>query len=359
MSNKIRVNFRGVPTRAEIIERFGLKRLDQVEREQIDWIWYPYLARGEVTIWEGDPDVGKSYSLQAAMKALCDGESLPSPRAINHHNVRVLYCDMENKTATVTKNRMQWMGMTRQDRFHQAEKPFNLNDGELTNSFLSLCDLTRPDIVVFDTTSHYMGKVEASNASNTMLALEVFVRVAREHNCAVVLVRHLTKSTRDKAIYRGQGSISFIGTARITVSVGYVPDSDDERALVMPKFNIGRKPQALTFTITDDSSAGDPDRSRFEWGKYIEVDAETIVNSKPEKSPDREMAKNLLREMLASSEVEKRSLERAADARGFSVRTLYNAAKELGVNMRTEGFGKNKKSFWSLPIVHADADLQD
>ena len=360
MKNQIvRVDFKGVPTKNGLVEQFGVKRLDQVAEEHIDWLWYPYLARSEVTIWEGDPDVGKSYSLQAAMKTLCDGDSPPSPRPLKHNSLRVLYCDMENRTASVTKKRMQWMGMKRQDRFSQAEKPFNLNDGDLAEAFLSLCQIMRPDIVVFDTTGHYMGKTEGGNAGNTMLALEIFTRVARDYKCAVVLVRHLTKSTRDKAIYRGQGSISFVGTARLTVSVGYVPDSEDMRALVVSKGNNVRKPKALTFSIIDAGHAKDPDRSRFEWGEYIEVDAEEIVNSKQERAPALDAAKEFLQNMLANGAIEKSKLEATGETRSFSARTLYNAAKELGVEMKVSGFGKDKKSYWNLPIVHSHDTLHD
>ncbi len=40
---------------------FLSKSMAEVEEENIDWLWYPYLARGELTILEGDPGLGKSY----------------------------------------------------------------------------------------------------------------------------------------------------------------------------------------------------------------------------------------------------------------------------------------------------------
>src|SRR5690606_13806289 len=57
--------------------KFLAKSMEEVEEENLDWIWYPYLARGELTILEGDPGLGKSYLAQMVAGHLLDGKQLP------------------------------------------------------------------------------------------------------------------------------------------------------------------------------------------------------------------------------------------------------------------------------------------
>ena len=59
-------------------------------------------------------------------------------------------------------------------------------------------------------------------------ALRPLQRLAVNHQCAVLVLRHLNKSTRGPSIYRGGGSIGLLGVCReavwdcSTVSVGAV-----------------------------------------------------------------------------------------------------------------------------------------
>lgn len=35
-------------------------RMDTVQREEINWLWYPYIPFGKLTIVQGDPGEGKN-----------------------------------------------------------------------------------------------------------------------------------------------------------------------------------------------------------------------------------------------------------------------------------------------------------
>ena len=89
------------------------------------------------------------------------------------------------------------------------------------------------------------------------------------------------------------------------------------------------------------------------------MDAEEIVNSKQERAPALDAAKEFLEKSLANGPVEKKKLEATGETRSFSARTLYNAAKELGVDMKVEGFGKDKKSYWTLNHARSDDTLHE
>lgn len=48
-----------------------------VEVREINWLWYPFIPRGKVTILQGDPGEGKSTFMLTLTAYLTRGESLP------------------------------------------------------------------------------------------------------------------------------------------------------------------------------------------------------------------------------------------------------------------------------------------
>src|SRR5690606_3129947 len=38
-----------------------IKPLTEYEKQEIDWLWYPYIPKGGITLLDGDPGVGKTY----------------------------------------------------------------------------------------------------------------------------------------------------------------------------------------------------------------------------------------------------------------------------------------------------------
>ena len=54
----------------------------EVEPQPVDWLWYPYLPYGKITLLQGDPGEGKStFALQLAA-ILTKGAALPDGQAL-------------------------------------------------------------------------------------------------------------------------------------------------------------------------------------------------------------------------------------------------------------------------------------
>jgi predicted ATP-dependent serine protease len=64
-----------------------LVRMSEVEAEEIDWLWHPYIPLGKLTIVEGDPGIGKSYLTLAIAAAISNGEALYGIDKIEPDNV--------------------------------------------------------------------------------------------------------------------------------------------------------------------------------------------------------------------------------------------------------------------------------
>lgn len=334
--------------------KFLAHSLEDVEAANIDWIWYPYIARSELTIIEGDPSVGKSYMAQMMCAAIADGKRLPCvKKGMPRVQGKIAYFDLENDPGTVTKKRLVTNGCKNLSDYIQEAEPFSIDDEAKVEEVEDAIERIKPAVVVFDTLNTYIGGADTHKASEATQAISWFKILAKRFNCSVVVLRHLTKGSRDgKALYRGQGSIAFSGMARVVMSVGTMPDEPEVRVMAITKINVARPPKALTFTITAlPDTLKENDRSKFEWGDFVDISADEFIGAvlKIGEKGEGDEAQKFLREILASGSVEVKKIERTAEARSISLKALGRAADTLGVKRTARGFGKDKRAMWSMP----------
>lgn len=333
--------------------RILMRSMAEVEEENIEWIWYPYLALRELTILEGDPGLGKSYLAQIVGVAIADGKKLPTIKPGRRVSGKVVYFDLENSAGTVTKKRLVTNGLQNIGNFYQCEEGFSIDDPDAMGLVYEHLEVIRPKLVVFDTLNTYIGKADAFKGHEAQQAMKVFREIAMRFNCAVVVLRHLTKSVGPKALYRGQGSISISGLARVVMTVGLDPEDSDTRVMAVTKLNVTRPPKALTFTIDAlPDTLKHQDRSMFHWGDFVDLTSEDILEAAGKKNGDHgkegEEAKKFLEKALADEEIEVGRLERMAEKRSVGKKALWRAAEEMGIVKRA---GR-----WSLPTQRKDEE---
>lgn len=336
--------------------RLIFRSMDQVETREIEWLWYPWLAYGELVIMEGDPGLGKSYVMQVISRCVCDGLKLPTEhKGDQPRQGKVLYCDLENSADTVTKKRLEWAGLKKESNFIQMEEPFSMADDDVLDELLEFIERERPTMVVFDTLNNYLGAADAFKGHEVAQVFQRFRDIARRFNCCVVVLRHLTKSSKEKALYRGTGSIQFTGLARIVITVGQSPTDSETRVMAVTKINIAKPPRALEFIVEGVHDPKDRDKSKFIWGDFVDLSADDIVSVPAKKeNSEKEDAIAFLELQLEDGPCELTKLERMAESRGVSLRTLHRAADDLGVIKKSKGFGKDKRAYWSLPGVNEE-----
>lgn len=328
--------------------RLLFRSMDEVEEEEIDWIYYPYLARGELTILEGDPGLGKSYLMQMICSYICDGKRLPSVKHMKAIQGRVVYFDVENSSGSVTKKRLVDNGTENLANFIQVEEPFSIDDEDALDEIYEYFDKHRPVVAVFDTINTYIGGADAFKSHEVQQTLINFKEIAKRFNCAVVVLRHLTKSTKERALYRGQGSIAFTGMARVVITVGTMPDEEDMRAMAVTKINVAPCPKALTFSIIAlPDTLKRQNRSKFEWGEFVDTTSDEII-AQNTVTGEKKNAVEFLQDILDEGEMELKRIEKMAEARSINQRTLRRAADELGVKKIVKGFGAQRTSYWRL-----------
>ena len=51
--------------------------MSEINAEEVQWLWYPYIPLGKLTILQGDPGEGKTSFILAVIAAPTRGDPLP------------------------------------------------------------------------------------------------------------------------------------------------------------------------------------------------------------------------------------------------------------------------------------------
>jgi hypothetical protein len=209
-------------------------------------------------------------------------------------------------------------------------------------------------LIVIDPINAYLGTNVNTNQDSALRAvLTPLSQLAERYQTAVIAIRHLTKGSRDKAIYRGQGSIAYVAAARTVLLVGKNPQDENERVIVCTKNNLAAHPAAIAYEIGE---------GQFRWKGVSKLTADDILRpTSPEKQSGLEEAVSFLREALSNGTRSSKDIEKEAETFGISTRTLRRARQELGVKASRIGeAGKQGGGIWlwSLPYDRDDLNSQ-
>src|SRR5262249_40433254 len=93
---------------------------------------------------------------------------------------------------------------------------------------------TGAKLVIIDPIGAYLpSKIDSHNDAALRNVLGPVAALAERMNVAILMVMHLTKDSQRKLLYRTQGSIAFIGAARISLAVAADPKAPPESPRVL------------------------------------------------------------------------------------------------------------------------------
>jgi RecA-family ATPase len=331
-----------------------LTPLSEVEPEDVSWLWKPYLPFGKVSIVEGDPGLGKTFLALAVAAAVSNGWPLIGDDGSPTQKVdvgKILYLSCEDGLGDTLRPRLEKMGANVVNVIALEGKitpgkdeviPVSLLDVDvLRNAMLEV----RPALIVVDPIQGFLGAgTNMSRAEEVRPLLSALGKLAEEFKSAVILIRHLTKSGKDKASYRGMGSIDFTAAARSVLLVGKDPDDEAKRVIVQTKSSLAETGKSIAFTINE---------GKFEWAGHSEVTAaEVLAPEKLESDSDNEDDKNPMKEArkylfdsLVNGPKPAKEILSGVKFSGFGERTLKKAKAALKIKSYKDG----EVWYWSFP----------
>lgn len=311
--------------------------IHSVERRKVDWLWYPYIPLGKITLLSGDPAVGKSYVGLSIATHL--SRSIPLPGAKHGIRGNSLIVSAEDDLSDTIAPRLDAMDAD-DSKIKALQGNFVFGEAGF-ETFNNVLETHAPSFIFIDPLSAFIDGETDTNKENAVRALLVRLQhLAEKHHCAIMIIRHFTKGVRDKAIYRGQGSIAFTAAVRSELMAGWV---DDQRILAHAKHNVGPRGATLGY----DLEMTDQSVPRLVWKGEMDLDVEDL-NKLPEKDDKKQSDKavDFLKDILSDGPVEADKISELADSEKISERTLKRAKASLGVESKRRPDGK---WLWELP----------
>jgi putative DNA primase/helicase len=249
-----------LPAKADIPWEPVLTPLSAYTIERKEYLWYPFLTRGEPNSIEGDPATGKSALMVKVICHLTTGTPFPTlfaerpEHAFAPRNV-VLFSAEDDPSSTILPRVLINGGDP--TRVHTAKWKRHPETRELVPMTLQDLDViakvlrqSTPVLMAFDPLQSFFGPgVDMNHATDTRRVLDAVRDLCKSHDCTQLYLRHNGKSQRSKAMHAALGSIDITAHMRSVLTTYKDPDIVARRILAHTKSN-GRYGPSLQFMLT-------------------------------------------------------------------------------------------------------------
>lgn len=313
--------------------------LSDVEAATVEWLWEPLIPFGMVTIVEGDPGIGKSFLMMHLAALVSTGGKLPNGQRLDKG--RVLIISAEDDAAYTVRPRIDAMGGDPERIRYLAE--YSAFDDKGLAALRTEVLEHEPSLIIIDPLFAFVPSASDMYKPNEIRALLAqLAEVASEAEAAMIVVRHLRKSSATKAIYQGIGSIDVIGAARSALLVGIHPEDIDLRVVAHLKHNIAPRGDSWLYELDAKVEGQMP---VLRWRGKSNLTVEDLLGAAPSNQSAVDAAMSFLREALKDGPKPAKEVSDKAGAAGHAERTIQRAKDAIGIKSK-----KHKDGWlWSLP----------
>jgi|SRR5579859_475584 putative DNA primase/helicase len=341
------------------------ENLSTIKPEKVEWIWQDILAKGKITLFAGEPGVGKSQLLLYIASVLSNGGKFHFAKT-NVPVSKVLLIAGEDKMSDTVIPRLKALGADIGNIEHikgirrvDKNKRDYYEPISLDSHIADLEDIIIKggySAVIIDPISSYLGSADESRNKEIRAILAQITAVCERNNLIAILNSHFNKPSGNMAkgaIYRVMGSIGFAAAARIVYAVVKDPDEKSRRLLIPIKNNIAQDENGFAYNIKlTNVQCEDFEISigKVEWlNEIVTRSANEILNTTLESVPAKlNEAQDFLLTLLKEGSVPVSKIRQLAEEQGISIGRLYAAKDALKIYEDSNPVSKRGK-LWMLP----------
>ena len=306
-----------------------LIHMEEVVSKEVEWLWYPYIPYGKITIIEGDPGEGKTTLVLKLAAALSRGLPLPCDDDKEYEPIHIIYQTAEDGIEDTIKPRLEKAGadcsMIRV--IDETDKELSMTDDRLEQAIIE----TGARLIILDPIQAYIGAtVDMHRANEIRPVLKHLGIIAEKHNCAIILIGYMNKASGSKSTYRGLGSIDIQATARSVLLVARLRDKPNIRIMAHDKSSLAPAGDAIGFEMTEDNGM-------VCIGPYDITIDELLSGNEGRGKKKLDIAENFIKEYFGSNKViPSNEIMMEAAKRSIKRNTLLSAKKKLGITSDKE-----------------------
>lgn len=298
--------------------------MEDIKRQEVEWLWYPYIPYGKITIIQGDPGEGKTTFVLNLAAKLSKGTLFEEEL---NHPINIIYQSAEDGLADTIKPRLEEAGAdcTRILVIDDKEKSLTMDDDRLERAITE----TGAKVLILDPIQAYLGGgVDMNRANEARDMTKKLGQIAEQTGCAIILIGHMNKAGGSKAAYRGIGSIDFFAVARSVLLVARVAEQENIRIVAQIKNNLAEEGKPVAFERRKDE---------FRYIGNYDITVDELLGGYS-KSNKLQQAKQLIKGLYGENvTISSNEIEDRAGAMGISKRTMDMAKKELHIKSKRLG----------------------
>lgn len=306
-----------------------------VTAKPVDWLWYPYIPLGKLTVIQGDPGEGKSTFVLNLVSLLTNGQSMPDGYRLSAPGVAIYQC-AEDGMADTIKPRLVQAGANCQRVAYIIDDDISLTleDGRIESAITE----TGASVFIIDPIQAFIPPdTDMLSATKMRSVLRKLANVAERNHCAVILVGHMNKGNSSKSLYRGLGSIDIAAIARSVLMISRDENRPDIRYMVPIKSSLAPEGAAIAFSFREGG--------KLEWQGRYEVNASVLLDAVTVKTTKREKARAKMIQMLEQGDTPAKQVYAGLADIGIGSRTVEKVKKELEIKTYRSG----GCWYWCLP----------
>ena len=314
------------------LSKLKLINMQDIEVEDIEWLIYPFIPYGKITIIQGDPGEGKTTLVLQIIARLTKGEAIINEKA--KQPINVIYQTAEDGLGDTIKPRLLSADAdySKVLVIDDKDTPLTMRDVRLEQAIVE----TKAKLVVLDPIQGFLGAdVDMHRANKIRPVMKHIAELADKYKCAIILIGHMNKCSMGKSTYRGLGSIDFQAAARSVLIVGRIKDEPEIRVVCQTKSSLAPEAKSIAFRLSKENG--------FEWIGEYDVTADDLLSGTA-KGTKKQAAIDFLEEFVLNGAKPQTEIMKLAKEKGFSEKTVRNAKDELKI----KSMRKNNQWYLSL-----------
>jgi archaellum biogenesis ATPase FlaH len=320
------------------MHNFPIRYFSTVTARKVEWLWYPYIPFGKITIVQGDPGDGKTTLVLNIAAHLSNGMSLPETNK-ESTRVKIIYQSAEDGAEDTLKPRLMSAraDCTQIAFIDESEVVVTLNDHRLEDTINEI----GARLLVLDPLQAYLSENnEMNRADGIRPIMKQLTAVAERTGCAILIIGHMNKASGSKGIYRGLGSIDITASARSVLLVGRVKNSQSIRVMAQIKNSLAEEGNPIAFEINDNSA--------IRWIGEYDITVDELLNGEEPQNEGCKISETIakLKNLLYGGKIPCVQIYAALHYVGISKRSVDRAKKILEIkseNRSMAGIGHCKR----------------
>ena len=349
------------PNQNELVTTLFIERFADITAKPVEWDWPERIPRAKLTIFSGDPDLGKSTVACDVVARYTKKIEWPDGAKNTTEPGDVLMMIAEDDPEDTVKPRLMAAGADL-DRVHlvrcvritqgakKSERMIAL-DTDLTLLETELKANAKIKLVVIDPITNYFGKANMNRDQELRAVLVPIKELADRVNVTFIGVGHFNKRTDVTALQRVGGAVAMSGVARAVWMFMKNPEIEGEYLMLLGKGNLTKKRTGLRYritekivTLTDSVTTGVPSIDWQRGDATVSADDTIAVMHEPG-GHKMAQAKRFLIDCLANGDKPSDEIMAEGERKGLKRTTLFAAKKALEI----EAYKNGSAWWWKRP----------